>query len=662
MTSAFDNVGAQRTFTGRFPGATTSYFTVDPSGTGIGLGAETGIGNEGLNNLYAGYKAASKTFGSGNTTLGSTANANASGPVNNTVVIGMGAADTLSGEEDVYIGYLSGQYATGVSKSIGIGARSLQYNSSGWYNSVIGTDAFANTGNSSKNIALGAFAGLNLKGTNQSVLIGYQAAYGKTSTTVAGDGIISIGAQSLFNVSSIQNALAIGGFSAYSATTASNLLAIGVQAAYPVTSQNDVCAIGHLSATKSVLGDDVTLLGHGSGRALIGGSCLGVGNRALANASGSNVVAVGIDALGAPDSSGEVRINEGTVAVGQKAGFEASGSNCTYIGNGTGSGSTGDSCIYIGSGMGRQNTRSFDFALGAGLDIPPLLTGNLNTSNFPYMSVRGAMRIGQGDALGSNARQDGLVIDRGATSWQMYVDEDTGLCVRKDGAPIAYFDTAQDLAPSMDFTATHRTAVSEELSSLIHRNDMKTREGISLIGCVVVSTGDISSVPRRDGIVHHGKDGIGVSCALPIVTLSRGARDKAVFGVIASTEDDEMHRINRTGYESERGTSRVYRSGALNVIVAKETGDQRIIVNQAGEGALWVCDLNGGVEIGDYVCSSHVPGLCMRQDDDLRRSCTVAKVTMPCTFNESCQDYETVTFTFEGQMRKASLLACVYAI
>lgn len=662
MTSTLESQGAQRTFTGRMPGASVSYFSVDPSGTGIGLGADTGIGNGGLNDLYVGYRAAQKTYGSGNTVLGGSANANASGDVNNSVIIGMGAADLLSGDEDVYIGYLSGERATGVSKSVGIGARSLQNNSSGWYNSVLGTDAFANTGNSSKSVALGAFAGTNLRGTNQSVLIGYQAAYGKSSTTVAGDGIIAIGAQSLFNVSNIQTGIAIGGFSGYNASTASNLLVIGVQAGYPVTTQNDILAIGHLSGTKSTLGDDVTLLGHGSGKALIGGSSVALGNRSLANASGSNIVGVGIDALGSLDSSGEVRLNDGCTAVGNAAGFDATGSNCLYLGNGSGSGSTGDCSIYIGPSVGQARTQAYDFALGAGTDLPPLLTGNLNTSNFPYVSVRGAMQIGQGLAAGSNAQQDGLVINRGLTSWQVYVDDESGLCVRKDGSPIAYFDTTQDLAPGMDFTATHRTAISQELSKLIHENDMKTPQGIPLIGCVVVSLGTISSVPRRDGKILRGSKGIGISCALPVVTLSERASEKTVFGVFASLEDDETHRIDRTDHESERGTSRVYRTGAMNVIVAKETGDERIIVNQAGEGALWVCDANGCIENGDYVCSSHVPGLCMRQDDDIRRNCTVAKVTMPCTFVESCEDYETVQFMFEGQLRKASLLACVYAI
>ncbi|GAQ89733.1 hypothetical protein KFL_005560120 [Klebsormidium nitens] len=633
--------GANRTFTGRMPGATTSYFSVDASGTGIGLGADTGIGNDGLNNLYAGYRAGQKTFGSGNTVLGSTANANASGPVNNSVVIGLGAADTLSGEEDVYIGLFAGQHATGVSKSVGIGARSLQFNSTGWYNSVLGTDAFANTGNSSKSVALGAFAGTNLKGTKQSILIGYQSAYGRTSASVAGDGIIAIGAQSLFNVSNIQSGIAIGSFSAYNVSTSSNLLAIGAQSAYPVTTQNDILSIGHLSGTKSTLGNDVTLLGHGSGRGLIGASCTALGNRSLANASGSNVVGVGLDALGSLDTYATARVNDGCTAVGHAAGFEASGSNCTYLGKACGTGSTGDCSIYIGAGVGQQKTLAYDFALGASSDLPPLMTGNLNTSNFPFVSVRGAMQIGQGAVAGSDAQQDGLVINRGLTSWQVYVDDESGLCVRKDGSPIAYFDTTQDLAPGMDFTATHRTAISGDLSRLIHENGMHTPQGIPLIGCVVVSTGAISSVPRRDGKVLRGSGGIGVSCALPIVTLSERACDKTVFGVFASLEDDhETHRL--------------YRTGALDVRVPKEDGDERIVVNSGGEGAIWVTDVGGPITNGDLLCTSPIPGLAMLQADDIKRSYTVAKATMDATEGQR-------RITFEGREFTASLIACVYS-
>jgi len=48
---------------------------------------------------------------------------------------------------------------------------------------------------------------------------------------------------------------------------------------------------------------------------------------------------------------------------------------------------------------------------------------------------------------------------------------------------------------------------------------------------------------------------------------------------------------------------------------------------------LWVSDYNGPLEAGDLISSSLIPGIGMKQDDDLLRSCTVAKITMDCDFN-----------------------------
>jgi hypothetical protein len=642
---SLDQQGASRTFTGRTISATTNYFSLDASGISIGVGADTGVNNGGTMNLYEGYRAGQKTFGSDNVILGAAANTNAIGPVNSSVVIGLGAGDSLGGDEDVFIGPLCAESSHGVSKSIAIGARAFRNNVSGWYNSVLGTDAFANTGNSSKCVSIGAFSGFNLKSTNNSVLLGYQAGYGKPDITVAGDGLIAIGAQSLFNVSNIQSAIAVSSFSGYNASTASNLFAIGVQAGYPVTSQADIVAIGHSSGMKATLGDDLTLLGNSSGRSSIGGSSAAVGNKALAYALGSKLAAVGIDALGGLDN-GRLRTVEGSVALGFQAGFDSLGSNCTYMGSESGSGATGDCCIYIGPGMGKQHARDYEFALRAGVDLPALLTGNLDTSDFPYVAVRGAMQIGQGATAGSNAQQGGLVLNRRDHSWQVYVDEMSGLCVRKDGAPIAYFDTTLDLAPGMDFTATHRTTVAVELSQLINANCMQTRQGIPLSGCVVVSTGEVSSVPKRDGVVKHGREGIGVSCALPIVDLSKKARDKAAFGMFASIEHHE--------------TDRIYRTEGINVSVPKAANDERIIVNSGGEWAIWVVGMGGWVENGDLLCTSHVPGLTMSQGDDILRSCTVAKSTMDCKFDRSSTAYTSRVFLFDSKEFTACLVACVY--
>ena len=43
----------------------------------------------------------------------------------------------------------------------------------------------------------------------------------------------------------------------------------------------------------------------------------------------------------------------------------------------------------------------------------------------------------------------------------------------------------------------------------------------------------------------------------------------------------------------------------------------RLIVNSVGEGAICVCNANGNIENGDYICSSDVLGYGEKQDDEL---------------------------------------------
>jgi hypothetical protein len=65
----------------------------------------------------------------------------------------------------------------------------------------------------------------------------------------------------------------------------------------------------------------------------------------------------------------------------------------------------------------------------------------------------------------------------------------------------------------------------------------------------------------------------------------------------------------------------------------KEVGDNRVVVNSLGEGAIWVANTNGNVVSGDYITTSHLPGYAQRQSEEFRlHNYTVAKSTMDCDF------------------------------
>ena len=121
-----------------------------------------------------------------------------------------------------------------------------------------------------------------------------------------------------------------------------------------------------------------------------------------------------------------------------------------------------------------------------------------------------------------------------------------------------------------------------------------------------------------NGSLTTGNRAIKSSEALPVVSLSNVVNDRSVFGVVDHFE--------------QSGTTRSQTSGATVIRQDKEVGDDRVVVNSLGEGALWVANTNGNLVSGDYVTTSNLPGYAQRQDDDILRSCTVAKSTMDCDF------------------------------
>jgi hypothetical protein len=163
------------------------------------------------------------------------------------------------------------------------------------------------------------------------------------------------------------------------------------------------------------------------------------------------------------------------------------------------------------------------------------------------------------------------------------------------------------------FTGGHEVKLSDDFPANIRA------------GMIVSVTGETQV--RRD---NDGK--ISISSTLPTVKLCDVANDKAVFGVFVTEgplPKDHWYRAK----ESERFAT----------------------VNALGEGRVWVCDINGKVEVGDYITTSPVPGYGQKQYDNLLRSCTLGKATESVDWNSV-----TETIEFGGRIYKVYLIAVVY--
>ncbi|MEA3357973.1 MAG: hypothetical protein U9R17_00945 [Thermodesulfobacteriota bacterium] len=163
------------------------------------------------------------------------------------------------------------------------------------------------------------------------------------------------------------------------------------------------------------------------------------------------------------------------------------------------------------------------------------------------------------------------------------------------------------------FTGAHEVKLSDSFPEL------------TIPGMIVSVTGDTIVRKRKDGTVS-------ISSTLPTVALSNSAKDKKVFGVLVSeTPLPEDHWYK--GIEGERFG----------------------IVNALGEGRVWVSNINGNIQAGDYITTSNIAGYGQMQDDDLLHSYTLGKSTENI-------DWDSVEETVEhnGEIFRVYLMAVVY--
>ena len=151
------------------------------------------------------------------------------------------------------------------------------------------------------------------------------------------------------------------------------------------------------------------------------------------------------------------------------------------------------------------------------------------------------------------------------------------------------------------------------------------------IGYIVIADGTYDNFPESG----TNRTSCNINMSLPKVKLSEEINDKRAFGVISNTED----------YDSDQ---RHHRLGHFNSGYEKERYDDRIIVNSLGEGAIMVCSYNGNLENGDYITTSPLEGLGMKQDDDLLHNYTVAKITQDEDFTSETSDIGEYKFKLVG--------------
>ena len=216
--------------------------------------------------------------------------------------------------------------------------------------------------------------------------------------------------------------------------------------------------------------------------------------------------------------------------------------------------------------------------------------------------------------------------------WDIFIGNPNGrtLYFKYNGGDNGGYLSADADVEDINFTGQHRAYPGSGVAS----------DYADKIGMIVVSGGEYNNLANSDGKPS-------ISESVPVVMLSSQRNQKSVFGVVADVE-----------LESEN--ERKFEQGAFVTTFSKPNNDERLMINGLGEGGIWICNINGKLENGDYITTCEIPGLGMRQDDDILHNYTVAKITQDCDFDISSNKYETIVFTHNGIEYKKSFVGCTY--
>jgi hypothetical protein len=170
-----------------------------------------------------------------------------------------------------------------------------------------------------------------------------------------------------------------------------------------------------------------------------------------------------------------------------------------------------------------------------------------------------------------------------------------------------------------------------------------------LIGYIVVSAGtylqqDIMK-EKRDVVSY-----ININDALPKIELSSSRNQINVFGVISNWDNTTQ------GYDQNGNIYLDYSESGFG----NQNLNNRIRVNGAGEGGIWVCNINGDFKNGNLITTCEIPGIGMLQDDNVIRSYTVAKITCDCNFDLNSPVYRCEEFQFNEITYRKAFVGCCY--
>ena len=595
---------------------------VNQANNNIMIGSSSGLNNTtGFNNIFMGTNTGEKTTtGASNIFIGNqSGNKNATG--NNNVFMGAFAGSNTSNVSScVIIGTSAGTNNRG-DGNVFIGDSSGSSNTTGTGGIMIGRSAGRNVpGTSLNNIFVGDSCGRFSTG-NSAVFIGVNAGYSNRgndniylglSSGYQSNGNVNIGIGSYAGQNNTGNNCVFIG----SATGLNNLsdenIFIGSQAGYSNTSGLKNTFLGQASGTNTTTGSFNLFLGSETGWSNTTGNlniCIGyfagrtmnsnanifIGSYAGYNTTtGTNNSFIGFN-TGLNNTTGF-----NNFCLGSLSGyFNVSGYGNTFIGTNTGYNNTGNANTYIGNNVGQVNDGDKNIFFGYERETIVTSSSSTETTYSNKFSIYNSANHG----ITSNTTANCTVLIGGDFTTgtvgigTLIPDSFVGTTISNTNTALVVLGKVLANAYTT-FTGTHYIKLAD------------TIDFIPAIGLIMSSTGLTNTNTFNN--------------FLPEVTLSNKVNDKAVFGVYAGSE--------------------ILTNGELNHFV-----------NSLGEGHIWICNINGEVQNGDYITTSPIAGYGYLQADDILHSYTVAKCCETIDWNSIPEN-----ISYQGINYKSLLVACTY--
>ena len=187
-----------------------------------------------------------------------------------------------------------------------------------------------------------------------------------------------------------------------------------------------------------------------------------------------------------------------------------------------------------------------------------------------------------------------------------------------------------NIITDLNFIDTNLTCKSLACDGLIsigilHVGESTFTENVTIYGHLTVNgtfthtdnfTGSHGNNNNLDKSINNIHNGLIVSTNNSYINI-----DFSIYPTI----DESLPYCNLTTKENDKSV--------FGVVNSKNQNNLRI--NSVGEGALWVCNINGNLENGDYITSSNIPGYGQKQtlNEGILCNFTVAKITANCEFN-----------------------------